>query len=138
MTIENISLFQALNANMRYQSQRQKVISQNVANADTPSYTAKDLGKVDFSKMLSNVSKSGTTSVTMNTTRAGHIDPIGTPPNVKEAKNKSPYEVNPSGNGVDLEEQMIKSNEVQMNYNLMLNLYRSNLDMIRTSLGKNK
>ena len=139
MTIENIGLFQALNANMRYQSQRQKVISQNVANADTPGFVSKDLGKVNFSKMLANLNNdSKTPSITMATTRAGHIDPMGVPPNVKEAKNKSPYEVNPSGNGVDLEEQMIKSNEVQMNYDLMLNLYRSNLDMIRTSLGKNK
>lgn len=139
MTIENISLFQALSANMRYQNQRQKVISQNVANADTPGYVSKDLGKVSFSKMLSNLDNKGNApDVTMATTRSGHIDPMGVPPNVKEGKNKSPYEVNPSGNGVDLEEQMIKSNEVQMNYNLMLNLYRSNLDMIRTSLGKNK
>ena len=57
MTIENISLFQAMNAKMGYLAERQKIISQNVANADTPGYMSQDLRKVDFSKMVENISK---------------------------------------------------------------------------------
>jgi hypothetical protein len=31
---------------------------------------------------------------------------------------------------------LMKSNDVQLNYNMMVNLYRSNVDMIRTAMGK--
>ncbi|MEK7800918.1 MAG: flagellar basal body rod protein FlgB [Pseudomonadota bacterium] len=138
MTTDNISLFQAMNAKMRYLSQREKIISQNVANADTANYNAQDLAKVDFSKMLANVSghKMNVSNVSMATTNSNHLMPDGTPQNPKVIDNKKPYEVNPSGNGVDLEEQMLKSNDVQLNYSLMVNLYKGQMDMIRTSLGK--
>ena len=51
-------------------------------------------------------------------------------------KQKETYEVAPDKNGVVLEEQLVKSNDVQMDYNLMINLYRQNVDLIRTSLGR--
>ncbi len=135
MTIENISLFQAMNAKMSYLTERQKVISQNVANADTPNYVSQDLAKVDFSSMLANVDKNKM-RVSMDTSRANHLLPPNQSPNPKAATNKSPYEVKPDGNSVALEEQIVKSNDVQMNYALMVNLYRDNADMIRTALGK--
>lgn len=125
-----------MNAKMRYLTQRQKVISQNVANADTPSYNAQDLQKVDFSRMLENVGTKNKMAVKLETSNAGHLLPVDASPNPREMTNRKPYEVNPSGNGVDLEEQMMKSNDVQMNYSLMVNLYRDNMDMIRTALGK--
>lgn len=137
MAIENISLFQAMNAKMGYLAQRQKVISQNVANADTPGYTSQDLQKVDFSKLVENIDKSKM-NVSMETSNPLHQLAPNQSPTSKPATNKSPYEVKPDGNSVTLEEQMVKSNDVQMNYALMINLYRDAADMIRTSLGKNK
>ncbi len=135
MTIENISLFQAMNAKMSYLAERQKIISQNVANADTPGYMAQDLGKVDFSKLVENISKDKM-HVSMESSNPGHLAAPDQSPNPKMAKSKSPYEVKPDGNSVVLEEQMVKSSDVQMNYTLMLNLYRDASDMIKTSIGK--
>jgi flagellar basal-body rod protein FlgB len=135
MTIENISLFQAMNAKMSYLAERQKVISQNVANADTAGYMAQDLRKVDFSKMVSNISKNKM-HVSMDTSNPLHQLSPDQSPNPKAAKNKSPYEVKPDGNSVVLEEQMVKASDVQMNYSLMVNLYRDSADMIKTSLGR--
>ena len=135
MTIENISLFQAMNAKMSYLAERQKVISQNVANADTPGYMSQDLRKVDFSKMVENISKNKM-HVTMETSNPLHQLAPDQSPNPQMAKSKSPYEVKPDGNSVVLEEQMVKASDVQMNYTLMLNLYRDAADMIKTSLGK--
>ena len=51
-------------------------------------------------------------------------------------KQRVTYEVKPDKNGVVLEEQMMKASDTQMNYNLMMNVYTSNMDMIRTSIGK--
>lgn len=135
MTIGNISLFQAMNAKMSYLAERQKIISQNVANADTSGYISKDLGKADFSAMLVNVTKNKM-HVTMDKSNPLHQFAPDQSPDPKIAKNKSPYEVEPDGNSVILEEQMVKASETQMNYTLMLNLYRSASDMMRTAIGK--
>lgn len=135
MTIENIGLFQAMSAKMNYLAERQKVISQNVANADTPGYTSQDIKKVDFGRMVEKVTKSSK-GVSMETSNAGHMLPANEAIPPKEAKNKSPYEVSPDGNAVILEEQMIRASQTQMDYGLMLNLYRNNVDMLRTSLGR--
>ena len=135
MTTSNISLFQAMNAKMSYLAERQKVISQNVANADTSGYISKDLSKADFSSMLTNVTKNKM-HVTMNKSNPLHQFAPDQTPNPKIAKNKSPYEVEPDGNSVILEEQMLKASETQMNYTLMLNLYRSATDMMRTAIGR--
>lgn len=135
MTIENISLFQAMNAKMSYLTQRQKVISQNVANADTPGYISQDLGKADFSAMVSNIDKNKM-HVALETSNPNHQLPPSQSARPKILVNKEPYDVKPDGNSVTLEEQMVKSNDVQMNYALMINLYRDSVDMIRTSLGR--
>ncbi len=135
MTIENISLFQAMNAKMNYLTERQKVISQNIANADTPNYVSQDLAKADFSKILSNVDKNKM-HVSLDSSNPNHLAAPNQSPNPKAGINKAPYEVKPDGNSVTIEEQMVKSNDVQMNYALMINLYRDSADMIKTSLGR--
>ncbi|HRK97828.1 MAG TPA: flagellar basal body protein [Alphaproteobacteria bacterium] len=137
MTIENIGLFQGMNAKMKYLNERQAVISQNVANADTPGYVSQDLNKVDFSRMVGNLS-TRKMHVSMDISNAGHQLPENMAANAKEIKNKKPFEVSPDGNAVILEEQMIRSSETQMDYNLMINLYRNNVDMVRTALGSKK
>ncbi len=138
MTIENIGLFQAMNAKMRYLAQRQNVISQNVANADTPGYVSQDLNKVDFSRMVERVGSQNKMHVSLETSNPAHQLPENQAANPKEIKNKKPFEVSPDGNAVILEEQMVRSSETQMDYSLMLNLYRNNVDMIKTALGSNK
>ncbi len=136
MTIENIGLFQAMNAKMNYLSQRQAVISQNVANADTPGYISQDLNKVDFSRMVQNIGESGRKmQVSLGTSDPAHMLPDNHAATPREIKNRTPFEVAPDGNAVVLEEQMVRASETQMDYNLMVNLYRNNVDMIRTSLG---
>jgi flagellar basal-body rod protein FlgB len=137
MTTEKLGLFQAMNAKMKYLDQRQKVISQNIANADTPKYQPKDLTKLDFGTVLDKVSsQSAVPPVSLKATNAGHID-FGVGGNdAKTMKQKITYEVAPDKNGVIMEEQMVKANDVQMNYGLMLNLYKSNMDMMRSSLGR--
>lgn len=52
MSIQNVPLFKAIGAKMQYLDKRQAVLSQNIANADTPNYQPKDLTKVDFGRVL--------------------------------------------------------------------------------------
>jgi flagellar basal-body rod protein FlgB len=46
------------------------------------------------------------------------------------------YEVAPDGNSVVVEEQVIKVAETQMDYQLITNLYRKHVDMIKTAIGR--
>lgn len=133
MTTQNIGLFKALNAKMHYLDTRQKVLAQNVANADTPGYVPKELSKVDFGRVLRKVTDHN--RVQIETTNANHMPPDG---EVEDAKNKSAklvYEVAPVGNEVSLEEQMVKASQNTMDYNLMTTLYQKNVRMLKTAMG---
>ena len=50
-------LIQKLSANLSYLTERQAVLSQNIANIDTPRYKANDLKKVDFNKLVATNSR---------------------------------------------------------------------------------
>ncbi len=133
MSTDNISLFKVLGAKMDYLTMRQRVISQNIANADTPGYRPQDLKAVDFGAVLKKVS--GSANVTMAATDAQHMPSPDEVAQGKEAKNRHPYEVAPAGNAVVMEEQILNSNQTSMDYNLVTSLYNKNVRMIKTALG---
>jgi len=136
MTMQDIGLFGALKAKMDFLGQRHGLLAQNIANADTPGYRPKDLVEVDFSQFFP---KPGAvkSSLTVAATNEGHIDNTGdTQQMLKARKGKDMYEVAPTGNAVILEEQLMKSSQNVMDYNLMVNVYQKQVGMIRTALGK--
>ena len=134
MTAQNIPLFKAIGAKMQYLNQRQGVIAQNIANADTPNYRPQDLTEIDFGRLVEHVS--GTKKVRMESTNPLHMPAQNELPEPDSEKQKITYEVAPAENAVILEEQMLKSGQTVMDYNLMTNLYRKNINMIRTALGR--
>jgi flagellar basal-body rod protein FlgB len=137
MTIENIALFKALGAKMEFLAQRQRVIAQNIANADTPDYKPQDLKPVNFDSVLKKAAGESrtTSSVIMASTSPQHMGGANDIGNAKEARQKKTYEVAPAGNAVIMEEQMINSNQTAMDYNMITSLYQKNVRMIRSALG---
>ncbi|MCK5375257.1 MAG: flagellar basal body rod protein FlgB [Alphaproteobacteria bacterium] len=138
MTIQDIGLFQAFGAKMDYLNQRQSVIAQNIANADTPGYRPQDLSEVDFSSMLgASIRGAGAqkSSVTLFATDEQHLSMAGQNVNVKTRNQRETYEVAPAGNAVVIEEQLIKASQNVMDYNLMLNVYQKQVGLIRTAIG---
>lgn len=136
MTIQNIPLFMAMGAKMNYLDTRQGVLAQNIANADTPDYRARDLTEVDFGTILQDVTKNN--NVTLETTNARHLPPPNHLETAEKRKQKITYEVAPAGNAVIIEEQMVKATQTTMDFNLLTNLMRKNVGMIRTALGRNQ
>ena len=134
MDIKNMALFQAMGAKMNYLSTRQGVISQNIANADTPEYRPRDLTEVDFGAVLSEITNSQ--KMRMGKTQEGHIRPGGDIDDARNRKVRFTYEVAPADNAVIIEEQMVKASQTTMDYNLMTNLMRKNIGMIQTAIGK--
>ena len=126
----------AMAAKMDYLDKRQQVLSQNIANADTPGYQSKDLTKVDFGAVLKNINNNGKMTVQIETTNAKHLPGPDAIRNAKDNKDRLTYEVAPDKNGVILEEQMVKATQTQMDYTLITNLMSKNASMYRIALGQ--
>lgn len=134
MSAENIGLLKALTAKMNYLDERQKTIAQNIANADSPGYQPRDIVNVDFEGALRNVTKSNI--VRPARTNPAHMPGVKEIVDPKERDQRKAYETAPVGNAVILEEQMIKSNQTSLDYNLMTSLYQKNINMLRTAIGR--
>ena len=132
MNLEKIPLFAALTERMKWLTARQKVLSQNVANADTPNYRAKDLKPLEFKEMIA---KPQETRFRISRTNGSHIQ-VRESANYETRTNKDVSEVTPTGNAVILEEEMMKVAETQIQYELTTTLYKKNLGMLKTALGR--
>ncbi len=136
MTIDNIALFQGLGAKMDYLGHRQRVIAQNVANADTPGYEPKDLKPVDFGRVLDKVTERRN-NVHLENTNSGHMIP-GQSVRTRADEQDVTYEVAPAGNAVIMEEQLLHANQTVMDYTLMTNVLRKNVSLIQTAIGRQR
>ena len=133
MELTNLPVFGLIRQRMNWLNQRQEVIAQNVANADTPDYPSRDLKAFDFKNVIRQ-NRPKTQRVGVNLTKPTHI-PGSQGQNsspFKEIDARRPYETAPDGNQVVLEEQMIKMNETVTNHNLITQIYRKQLAMCRT------
>jgi flagellar basal-body rod protein FlgB len=132
MDMGQIPLFSLLTQRMQWLSARQALLAQNVANADTPNYIARDMTQVDFGKILAN--QNSATSISMTNVR--HI-PVsvrggGAPYDQEDALGEGGT---PTGNVVSLEQEMIKLSDTQIQYQTATNLYQKAVNMFRTALG---
>ena len=127
----DLNIFAVLSKRMDWLSQRQKVLADNIANADTPNYRPRDLNPSEFQRILRDRSP----DVNPRATNAAHLQGTalrGGPARV-ERQEKS-WETSPSGNAVVIEEQLLKVSETQSDYELMTNLYRKHMAMFRMAL----
>jgi flagellar basal-body rod protein FlgB len=140
MTTQDLALLKGLGAKMQYLNHRQRVIAQNVANADTPEYRPQDLTKVNFESVLEKIEgknhRAGSFGLSLESTNKAHMLPGGSITNPDEKKQKQTYEVAPVGNAVIMEEQLIKSQETVMDYNLMSSLYQKQVGLLATATGR--
>lgn len=128
-----LSLFDAIGRKMSWLTQRQTVIAENIANADTPNYAPQDMKESAFARLL----RRSTAPVAPVATDGAHLPgTLAGRGEFKSDEDSRPYETAPDGNAVVVEEQLIKVAETQMDYQLMSNLYRKHLSMIRTALGR--
>lgn len=127
-----IPLLDALRARMSWLSSRQNVLSQNVANADTPAYQAQDLKPLDFENLLK-ANRLGATGLTVTDPRHIQIASETSPYQTQEADDAT---ANPNGNTVSLEEEMMKVADTQAQYQVAANLYSKSIAMMKTALDR--
>jgi flagellar basal-body rod protein FlgB len=134
MNFNDVPLFGMLRERMSWLNARQNVLSQNVANADAPGYTAKDIKPLDFESMLRKSTPSAFNTDLM-TTDPHHISVL---------KDQSGYEqsdapdaqATSTGNTVSLEEEMIKVADTQAQYQAATSIYAKTIGMFRTAIGQ--
>jgi len=130
MDMRNLGLIRLMTEKMAWHGQRQEVLAQNVANADTPGYRGRDLEAFDFKREMRQAAR-----MEMAGARPGHVSGTLPPkPDFRNPEERSPYETSPDKNNVVLEEQLGKIGQNSMEYQTVLNLYRKQVGMIRMAL----
>ncbi len=128
-----LNVFEAIHRRIAWLGQRQRLLAQNIANADTPNYLPRDLKDSPFARlMLRRVQP-----IVQAATDPRHIEGATRVRSAFDAQQiEKNYETAPSGNAVVVEEQLVKVAETQMAYQAMTNLYRKHLQMMRMALGR--
>ena len=131
MAVTELPLFSMLKTRMRWLETRQRLLAENVANAETPGYRGRDLKPQDFSRQLQ-----AATSVQMISTNNGHLAGASqTDPNFAADRAKA-FEVTPRGNSVSLEEEMMKIAQNQIDHQTAATLYSRSLGLLKMAIGK--
>ncbi|MDO8289011.1 MAG: flagellar basal body protein [Parvibaculum sp.] len=143
MAIGDIPILSMMKQRLHWLTERQQVLAQNVANANTPGYVARDLKELDFGAM---VDASGPRLAPVATSSAHIGSPVagsdaGGRSQMGKARGgeviKSPgFETSPTGNSVTLEDEMIKVAQTQMDYETVTSLYTKGMGLIRIAVGR--
>lgn len=135
MDFANLPIMQAMTKKMSWLSRRTEVIAENIAHAETPKYSARDLKTVNFHEAVEDEARRASVR-TPRVTHALHL--TGTKPNMPFGVQEAPdhYEVALDGNDVNLEQQLTRLGDTQMSYQATLNLYRKHLELIRTAIKR--
>ncbi len=132
MDLSKIPLLSMLTQRMAWLGQRQETLAQNVANVDTPGYKPRDVGAIDFLGLARNASR----RVRLAATDARHLAGGVRAPAFREEVRKPALGSGSASNTVVLENELTKVAETVMEHQLMADLYRKHVKMIRTALGR--
>jgi len=131
MDLGKLPLFELMSQRMTWLTERQKVIAENIANADTPNYQARDLKPMSphgFATVMARLRP----AVTDARHIAGGMRSGG---KAEVVESKAP-EVTLSGNTVSLETELMKVAETATDYQLVTNLYRKQIGMLKAVIAR--
>ncbi|MBA4223580.1 flagellar basal body rod protein FlgB [Bosea sp. (in: a-proteobacteria)] len=128
MANDGLGLMGALKARMHWHQARQKLLAENVSNADTPRFKPHDLRAP---------SPAGTGGVTLAQTSPLHLGLSGQR-NGFDPRDPKRFETTPSGNSVNLEDEMMKVAQNQSDYQLAASLYSKSLGLMKIAIGKGR
>ena len=127
--MENITLLKLASAMARHGAARHNLIAQNVANADTPGYRARDVQ--EFAAMVNE-------GFTARATRPEHIGQPSSGGVYAPQAREVDLPQAPNGNSVNLEDQALRAVEAQGQHALALTIYSKAMDILRIGLGRNR
>ena len=137
MAINDLPILSALRTKMQWHQERQRVLAENISNANTPNFKPRDLVEPKFDNKGSASSVGGTMgSMAMMRTSSSHIGASGGAQSFNADGGKSAFLTKPAGNAVNLEDQMMKVSANQMDYAAATSLYSRSLGLLKTAIGK--
>jgi len=131
--MSQMDLMSKLEGRLQWLSGRQQVLTQNIANSDTPGYRAMEVSQPSFKTMM------GMASVPMAQTNKMHMDAAR--PGVSGGivgVNRKPTEVYATGNSVNLEDETRKAAENVMDFQMVSSIYKKEINMLMTAAGKQR
>jgi flagellar basal-body rod protein FlgB len=125
---ENLDIFRMSHAMAHHAGARQALIAQNMANADTPGYAARDL------QPFQSYIETDFGAFSPQATRMTHLH---------GADAERPYdpairddtEADPNGNSVSLETEMVEAVEVKRQHDRALAIYKHSLTVLRSAVS---
>lgn len=132
MDLNSLKLFKMALTRMDWAAQRQKVLAQNISNADTPNYRPHDLKQINFKDVLR-----GQMDVRVPVVRTNPNHLKGTVPEqetFRENSIRKTFEESPDGNQVIIEEQMQKVSDTRSNYSTAVQLMQTHMKMLRIAV----
>lgn len=139
MSLTDLPLLGMLRTRMHWHQARQALLAENVANADLPNFRPRDLAEpagtgrsaglaapVGAAVGGDGLARTDTAHFGLSTQDGPNADP----------RRFNGFEVRPSGNGVNLEEEMMKAGDNQSDYQLVASLYQKSLDALKIAVGK--
>lgn len=124
--MDSIYLFDLASRQAHWLSARQVVIAGNVANADTPDYTAKDVEP--FGETLAR------TRLTLAATEPGHLGIGGAAARDVSTVERDGWAVEASGNSVTVEAELLKAGEVNRAFSLNTAIVKAFHQMLTRSV----
>jgi flagellar basal-body rod protein FlgB len=116
-------LLSLASARMLYSERRTAVLAQDIANADTPGYIARDLP--DFASLL------GGMNLAPASAGSSMAQPNSTP-----RPRETPGPATPDGNAVDVEQTLARLADTDSRQRLASELYAKYLGFFRTATGR--
>ncbi|MDB6452490.1 FlgB family protein [Falsirhodobacter sp. 20TX0035] len=120
---ESLKIVKMAHAMAEHAGARQGLVAQNIANADTPGYKARDLA--DFGQSYAETGG-------LRATRPGHV---GGGASTTAQVVQSSLSEDPNGNTVSLDQEMVRAVEIRQEHDMALSIYRATSDILRASLG---
>lgn len=118
---QSAPLLAGLARRLDYLAARTGVIAENIANADTPDYAARDIKPASFA---------GRVAAAMRVSHARHMS-AGAATQRPQAEPAPDPDVALNGNRVSIETQMMKLSQTRADYQLASSVYRKAVEMIR-------
>ena len=126
---KNLTVFKMAYGMATHAGVRQAAVARNIANADTPGYTPRDV--VPYAETLRETPGAGV----QKATRALHLNGQLRDGPTEIGERDITYS-EPNDNAVSLEQEMLKAVEVKRQHDRATAIYKSSLTMLRASLGR--
>lgn len=121
--VADLSILKVASAMAQHAAMRHRVLSENMANADTPGFKARDIPAFDPKEALKQARRN-----------AAEGQPFASPVDNLRPFEVETYESSPNGNTVSVQEQMVSATDAQAQHQAALTIYRKSMDLLRLSV----